>query len=218
MTALTFGFITLLALLGIFIGTNKNKKVIGVFAIWTIVIGVLSFVGFFQDTTQFPPRFIFVIIPSVAILVYCFKTLKNEELAIKWLIGLHVLRIPVELVLFKLYLQQQIPVIMTFEGWNWDILSGVSAVVIFSLFIQKKLPKTIFIIWNWLALLLLFIVLITAVLSSPSPLQQFAFDQPNIGVLKFPFTWLPAVVVPIVMLSHFLMLRMITTKHDFFAN
>jgi hypothetical protein len=33
-------------------------------------------------------------------------------------------------------------------------------------------------------------------------MQQIAFDQPNIGVMYFPFVWLPACIVPLVLLSH----------------
>lgn len=56
-------------------------------------------------------------------------------------------------------------------------------------------------------LFLLFIVSI-AILSSPLPIQQLAFDQPNIALLIFPYTFLPTCVVPIVLMSHILLLKM----------
>lgn len=61
-------------------------------------------------------------------------------------------------------------------------------------------------------LLLLFNVVITAVLSSPLPFQQLAFDQLNIGVMYFLFIWLPATIVPLVMLSHFANIRHLLKK------
>ena len=42
-------------------------------------------------------------------------------------------------------------------------------------------------------------IVIIAVLSFPSPIQQFGFEQPNIGLAYFPFIWLPAIIVPIVL-------------------
>lgn len=36
---------------------------------------------------------------------------------------------------------------------------------------------------------------------------QIGFDQPNVALLSFPYTWLPAVVVPTVLLSHLLCLK-----------
>ncbi|HVF96549.1 MAG TPA: hypothetical protein VM871_04480, partial [Flavisolibacter sp.] len=35
----------------------------------------------------------------------------------------------------------------------------------------------------------------------------FAFDQPNIAVLYFPFIWLPSFIVPVVLLSHLVCIR-----------
>jgi len=34
-----------------------------------------------------------------------------------------------------------------------------------------------------------------------------AFDQPNIAVLYFPFSWLPTYVVPVVLFCHLAALR-----------
>ncbi|HLL95226.1 MAG TPA: hypothetical protein VK404_09645, partial [Spirosoma sp.] len=41
-----------------------------------------------------------------------------------------------------------------------------------------------------------------AALAAPTPFQQIAFEQPNIGILYFPFVWLPSVVVPLVLMAH----------------
>lgn len=43
--------------------------------------------------------------------------------------------------------------------------------------------------------------------STPSPLQKFAFDQPSIAILYFPFSWLPTFIVPIVLLGHLVSIR-----------
>lgn len=200
-----FVIITLLALVGLYLGSNK--KVTSIFMGWTILSGVLSYSGFWQETSTFPPRFIFIILPTIVLVFFCYKITKSENLNMKWLIAIHILRIPVELILFKLFLLGQIPELMTFNGWNWDIVSGISAIPILILFAQKKLNNYVFITWNWIAIFLLFVIIVSAVLSAPSPFQQFAFEQPNVGLLQFPFTWLPAVVVPIVLLSHLLMLK-----------
>lgn len=52
------------------------------------------------------------------------------------------------------------------------------------------------------ALGLLINIVIRALLSFPSPMQQLAFDQPNRAIIYFPFIWLPTVVVPIILFSH----------------
>ena len=92
---------------------------------------------------------------------------------------------------------------MTFEGRNFDILSGISAPIMAWLaFRNGKINRPLLLIWNVLALLLLINIVTNAILSVPSPLQKFAFDQPNVGILYFPFIWLPSTVVPIVLFSH----------------
>jgi hypothetical protein len=67
------------------------------------------------------------------------------------------------------------------------------------------------VIWNVICLGLLFNIVINAILSAPFPIQRFAFDQPDVAVLYFPFTWLPCCVVPVVLLSHLAVLRQLLT-------
>jgi len=119
---------------------------------------------------------------------------------------MHTIRIGVELVLYALYGLGMVSILMTLEGTNWDILSGITApVVAYIAFKDGKLrpdKKKLFLIWNVVCLILLLNVVITAILSVPTPFQQFAFDQPNIGVFYFPFTLLPGVVVPLMLMGH----------------
>jgi hypothetical protein len=97
---------------------------------------------------------------------------------------------------------------MTFEGRDFDIVSGITAPVIYYfVFVKKTLSKKILLAWNFICLALLLNIVLNAVLSVPTAFQQFAFDQPNIAILYFPFNLLPAVVVPLVLLSHLVAIR-----------
>ncbi len=98
---------------------------------------------------------------------------------------------------------------MTFKGWNFDILIGFSALVllVYALITNKKFNKQFFIIWNIIGIVFLLFIVALAILSSPLPIQQLAFEQPNIAVLEFPYCLLPTCVVPIVLMSHILLLR-----------
>ncbi|MBP6586382.1 MAG: hypothetical protein KA215_12035 [Flavobacterium sp.] len=111
--------------------------------------------------------------------------------------------------MYKLFLQKQVPILMTFKGWNFDILMGISAVFIllYLLLTKRKLSRAFILIWNLLGLLLLANIVIIGILSAPLPIQQLAFDQPNIAVLQFPFIFLPALLVPLVFLSHILTIK-----------
>lgn len=97
---------------------------------------------------------------------------------------------------------------MTFEGRNFDILSGITALVIYYFgFMKRKLNKWVLLFWNFCCLGLLVNIVSIAILSAPFSFQRFGFDQPNIAVLHFPFIWLPCCVVPVVLFSHLAAIR-----------
>ena len=174
---------------------------------WIIFQAVLAISGFYLKTDSMPPRLLlFAILPALltifALLVFARKNFV-ERLPLKTLTILHAIRIPVEIVLLWLFQAGQVPQLMTFEGRNFDVLSGLTAPIIYFLaFRGGKINRTLLIVWNLAALASLINIVVNAVLSFPFPFQQFAFDQPNRALLYFPFEWLPSVIVPIVLFSH----------------
>ena len=132
---------------------------------------------------------------------------------IKTLTVFHIIRVPVELVLFWLFLHKAVPKLLTFEGGNFDIFSGLTAPFIYYFgFVKKQIKRSFVIAWNFICLLLLINVVVHAVLSTPSPLQKFAFDQPNIAILYLPFILLPGCLVPLVLLCHLAVLKQLFGK------
>lgn len=190
-----------------FYRASKSINVLLGLLVWMIVVGVLGYTGFYRVEDATPPRFIFLLGPGLLFVILLFTTKKGREftkrLKLKWLTILHTIRIPVEIVLFYIYTEGLIPVEMTFEGYNYDIISGLSAPVMYYLvFVTERIGKRGLLIWNIVCLGLLLNILTIAVLSANTPFQRMAFDQPNIGVAYFPFVWLPAVIVPVVFYSH----------------
>jgi hypothetical protein len=178
-----------------------------------------AFSGFYLDSQSMPPRFALAILPSVLIIVGLFTFKKGKEfldaLDFRFLLMIHFLRIPVEWCLYDLYQQAMIPEIMTFEGRNFDILIGITAIIIYLItYTFKRYNRALLIVWNVIGMIFLLNIVVHAILSVQSPIQQFGFDQPNRAVLEYPFVLLPAVVVPIVMLSHLATLRKLIIKAD----
>lgn len=179
--------------------------------VWLFITALLSLYDFLLVFDATPPRFLLVILPPIVgiVALLLIKTTRDYLclIPITTLTYLHIVRVPVEIVLWWLASHQVLPYLMTFEGVNYDILSGISApfVAIFMVGLRSK-SRLGAIIWNFISMALLFHVVIYAVLSSPSPFQQFAFDQPNIAVFYFPFVWLPGFVVPVVLFSHLISL------------
>lgn len=174
---------------------------------WLILQEVIASTGFYEDATSVPPRlFLFGVLPAIVLIILYFVFFRSgfiEQLSLRSLTLLHVVRIPVEIVLLLLFMGGQIPKMMTFEGRNFDILSGVLAPIVYFIAFRSQTPKRwLLVTYNIIGLLLLVNIVSIAALSLPSPIQQLNFDQPNRAVLYFPYIWLPAVVVPIVLFSH----------------
>jgi hypothetical protein len=206
MIELAFLLVTLLAVLFFYLGTGRDMRVLVVSFLWIFGISAISATGFFQNTEATPPRILLVLIGAIALAIFLFKRIDKSRINNKLLILLHSIRIPVEVALFQLFLNGDIPQIMTFQGWNYDIFIGISAVIVFAYtaISKKELTDKFLLFWNMIGILSLTVIVITALLSAPSPIQLFAFDQPNVAVQKFPFILLPAYIVPIVYTSHFL--------------
>ncbi len=176
-----------------------------------IQYGVAS-TGFYENTEVLPPRFLLNIVPTLLAILWLFLSKKGKAFADGFLpermMWVHVVRIPVELILFGLFTVGLIPEIMTFAGRNFDIIAGLSAPVIWYLaYSRRVLSPGLLKVWHVLGLLLLINIIVTAILSVELPIQQFGFEQPNVAVLMAPFNLLPAVVVPLVVLGHLVGLR-----------
>ena len=191
--------------------TIANKILIGLGA-WISLQGILAASDFYLKTDTMPPRFALAVVPGFLTIIYFLVTKKGQNfidrMPLKDLTVIHICRVPVEIVLFWLFLNEQIPRSMTFEGRNFDILSGLTALPLaWFVFKNSETKWTVNLIWNFVCLLLVLNVVAIGILSAPTPFQQFAFNQPNIGMLKFPFVWLPSVIVPIVIFSHLVAIR-----------
>ena len=213
--SIVFGLTTILTTLIFYKAAGNSKPVLLVILIWLAVQALIASSGFYTVTDTTPPRFLLLVLPPLLGIAGLFLSPKGrrfiDSLDLKSLTILHTIRIPVELVLFFLFTYKAVPELMTFEGRNFDILSGITAPVIFYFaFIRKQLSRKIILIWNVICLGLLINIVSNAILSAPFPFQQFAFDQPNIAVLYFPFIWLPCCVVPLVLLSHLAAFRQLS--------
>ena len=208
---------TLLAVFLFYKATNRSGMTLIILFAWLIVQAAIALTGFYEVTTGFPPRFALLAGPAVLVIIIVFISAKGrawlDGLDTKTLTLLHIVRIPVELTLYWLFLQKTVPQVMTFAGRNYDIIAGLTAPLVYYFgYIKNNLGKTALLVWNTLCLGLLFNIVITAVLSAPTSFQQFGFEQPNTAILYFPFVWLPCCVVPLVLLAHLVCIRKLMMK------
>lgn len=217
--AIEWLFIATTAVTGyFFLKANPKLKIVApLLVLWLVVQAVLVQQRFYSDTSSVPPRLIMAIGPPVLAIIACFVTAGGRRyvdgLDARQLTWLHTVRVPVEVVLYFLMTYKAIPMLMTFEGRNFDIVSGITAPLIAWFgYHRNRLSRPLIIAWNLLCLGLLINVVYYGILSAPTKFQQYAFDQPNVAILHFPFIWLPAFIVPLVCFSHLVAIRQLLKK------
>jgi len=210
--SIVFCLTTFLTIAIFYKAAHYSKKTLAILLTWLTTQTFIGLSGFYTITNTIPPRFLLLPLPPLIFIMGMFATKKGRKyidgLDLKYITLLHIIRIPVEFVLFWLFVHKTLPQLVTFEGRNYDILSGLSAPFIFYFgFVKNSLSKKTILIWNFICLGLLLNIVANMVLSAPFPFQKFAFDQPAIAILYFPFIWLPSCIVPLVLFSHLTSIR-----------
>ena len=218
--SISFMFVALITVWALYEATNRSRTLLIIAAVWLVLQTILGLSGFYTVTNTIPPRFALLGLPPLVLIIAVLATAKGrkfvDSLNLKKLTFLHTIRILVEMMLLNLSIHKLVPQLMTFEGRNFDIISGVTAPFMFYLvFVKRVFGRKVLLVWNIICLGLLLNIVINAVLSLPSAFQQFAFDQPNVAVLYFPFVWLPCCIVPIVLFAHLAAIRQLLSKNKF---
>jgi hypothetical protein len=210
--SLLFSATVILTIVWFYIAT-KSKTFLLLAIGWVVVQTILGLSGIYRDAEAMPPKLIlFGVAPAMLVIVVTFLTARGrafiDRIDLKTITYMHSIRIPVEIVLALLFHQGFVSVLMTFEGTNFDMFSGItSPIVAYFAFRAGQQHKKLLFGWNILCLILLLNVVITAALAISSPFQQLAFDQPNVAIMYFPFNLLPTFVVPVVLFAHLVALR-----------
>ena len=133
-----------------------------------------------------------------------------SQLPLIAIVGLNSFRLPLEVILHELYKHGDLPVQMTWSGLNFDVLTGISALVLVML--RRDLPKSVFWAWNLMGIGLLVTVVSIALLSSPLPFRTFFNEPAVLLVFDTPFNWVPSVHVWTAWVSHLIIFRALTRR------
>ena len=198
--------------------TFKNARIpITILLIWLIIQSLIASTGFYTVTNTLPPRMMALLAPPILCIALLFISAKGrnyiDTLNTEWLNCLHTVSVPVEICLLLLFNAGLVPKLMTFEGINFDIISGLSApLVVYYGYRRKTWSRNILLTWNIICLALLFNIAYHGILSVPTPFQRFGFEQPNIGLTYVPYILLPGFIVPAVLFAHLVSIRQLIRK------
>ena len=95
---------------------------------------------------------------------------------------------------------------MSFSGYNFDILTGLTAIPVAWMVHRNSAPHWLLIAWNVMGCALLATIVAIAVAATPR-FAAFGPQQLNTWIADAPFVWLPGVLVQAALLGHLLTWR-----------
>ena len=122
-------------------------------------------------------------------------------------------RVGVEWWLHRMHLEGLVPEQMTFSGRNFDIISGLTGLLLGGWMLSgKPAGRGLVLAWNVLGLALLANIVVVAALSTPVPFRRFLGGPPNLLPSEFPWIWLPSFLVQVAFGSHLLVFRQLAGR------
>lgn len=185
---------------------------------WIFFISVQTFNGYFTSLSGLPKLPLMAGIALLAIIILFIWPRTRAilmNMPITTLHYVHIVRVPVEMVLWWLAVSRAIPMDMTFEGGNLDIISGISApfAAVFMVGARSK-SRIGAIIWNLIALALLINIVQMAASYMPYFFTPTGGETANLGVFYFPYVLLPTFIVPTIFFCHVAALMQLVFKKD----
>ncbi|WP_258104272.1 hypothetical protein [Marinoscillum sp. MHG1-6] len=213
----TFGFIYF----GVRFSTKKSylpTLVLTLISFWLLIIGVVTVNGYFLNFDSIPPRLMVFAAINLLIIILLFSLPRSRnfisQIPITTLTHIHIIRVPVEIVLWWLFLEHLVPQELTYEGANFDIISGITAPFAAIFLVGKKRQNRLWaVLWNVAALGLLINIVSRAIMNTPYFISPTA-ELPNLAVFYFPFVYLPLFVVPAVLFAHLTSLYQLSLNSD----
>lgn len=220
---LGLGFVALCALAEHRVGSNAgtvSRAAIGAFvatALWMGLTAAAAASGAFARFDARPPPILGLFVGLFAVSAgVSFSRVGGrlaEGLPVAVLVGAQSFRLPLELLLHEATREGVMPVQMSFAGWNFDIVTGATAVIVAMLAAAGRAPRALILAWNAMGTALLATILGIAIASTPA-VHAFgtAPRELNTFVAYFPFVWLPSVCVVAAWIGHAVLFRKLTKR------
>lgn len=181
---------------------------------WILLLALLASMGVFAQFDQLPPRLPMLLFAAMLTMVFLITRPVTKKLAaavpLHWPLILQGFRVPLEFILWSLFINNALPEQMTFSGYNYDILSGILGLIVgFGLFKGWVKSKALIMAYNILGLVLLATIVTIAVLSIPTPFRYFMNEPANTIVAYVPYVWIPGVYVLTALFLHLFSIKQV---------
>ncbi len=185
---------------------------LAIIAAWMILTGELAARGVISDFARQPPPLLIVFLVVIALGLRLGLSRVGDRLArglpLAVLVGFQSFRFPLELVMHRAAMEGVMPPQMSYSGWNLDILTGITAIIVSILIAMGRMPRWGIWAWNIGGIVLLTGIIVLAGVSSPM-IRAFG-DEParvNSWVAYFPYIWLATVHVVAAIAGHTVITR-----------
>lgn len=178
-------------------------------AVWMGVTWAVAARGTFRQWDRVPPS---MAVLAVLIMALSFRLAlggvgrRLARLPLWILVGIQGFRLPLELAMHQMFERGIMPEQMSYSGRNFDIVSGITALIVAALLVAGRGGKALVAAWNLLGLALLLNIIVVSLLSMPI-FAFFGDDRVNVWVTYPPFIWLPAVMVLSALTGHLIVFR-----------
>jgi hypothetical protein len=179
-------------------------------AAWLAGTWMIGATGVLRQWQRVPPPMLLLVVAIVAVgagIAWSgFGGALATRIPLVVLVGVQGFRLPLELAMHALVARRVIPPQMTYGGLNYDIVSGITAILVAALLVAGQAGRGLVLAWNLLGLALLANIVVVAILSMPM-VAAFGPDRLNVFVTYAPYVWLPAVLVLAALAGHQLVFR-----------
>ncbi|TCL64122.1 hypothetical protein [Rhizobium sp. BK251] len=179
---------------------------------WAIVARGLLLPG----VTAIPLLPIMIVVPATLVIVLLWRSSRIgtllDAMPASWLIGLQAYRVIGGVFLVN-WLVGTTPGLFALPAGTGDVITGLLALPTAIALARGKPGSTrSAVIWNFIGITDLAVAVTLGALTSPGPLQRFAFDHPNLSTGAYPMAIIPAFTVPTSLILHALSLRQLLRR------
>ena len=178
-------------------------------AIWLAAMAAAALSGLLGRFDLRPPPMVIwfasMVVMTLALAWSPFGRRFADKLPFVALIGFQAFRLPLELIMHRAAIAGIMPNVMTYTGYNFDIVTGATALPLALYAWRRPVPRWLIVLWNATGQILLFVIAGVALAASPI-FRAFGDDQLNIWVTQFPYVWI-AVMVAAALFGHVVTMR-----------
>ncbi|MGX1928017.1 hypothetical protein [Flagellimonas sp. 2504JD4-2] len=205
------------------IGATSSKRnralvltSIGIFS-WIITQFFIWSTGFYYNLSL-PPRIpLFMVFPVLLFIVLFMYKNRNHRVLMAIPIALPIaiqsFRAVIEILFYFTFINGILPVQVTFEGANYDVLIGLSAIAMAVYATRSGASKQVLLAWNILGILVVLFAAFTFISSFYFPSIWGDVGIP-LEFNQFPYLLLPTFLMPFAVFLHVLSIAQLIRKSD----